>query len=313
MSICSTVWKGGKSSCSKALTAAGVTAQMCLTSRVGRIGADARQNGLERLDAHCDVGRHRPLGHHRHPHDCPHHVRVLLGAPQLQQPEELRQQRLEQRAQRPRAEPAFPQHAGRGAGRRELADGQHALDGRGGVGVHHQVRRVEQRDQHRQHGVVDATRQLGAEDGDELDRLRRHVLGVEVEKVDQRVGLCGAQLGGAALESERDDQVECHVLGLPVAARVGRVLVEQGPDVGREELRHLSLVVAAQAPHLRDRRRVKRGGVKAAADGTKMEDGKWELRGAARMSAGASGPGEDVEQRDAAHQFNGDASACVCV
>eukprot|EP00965_Chrysotila_dentata_P102444 3381837-Pleurochrysis_carterae.AAC.1 len=71
----------------------------------------------------------------------------------------------------------------------------------------------------------------------ERGRVRAHLLQLgddvlveKVDEVDKLVGLRGAELGGAALDGERDDEEDGHVFGLPAVGAARRKRGEQRLD-----------------------------------------------------------------------------------
>mmetsp|Transcript_3154 Transcript_3154/g.10428 ORF Transcript_3154/g.10428 Transcript_3154/m.10428 type:complete len:444 (-) Transcript_3154:1528-2859(-) len=135
--------------------------EVVVEGRVGRVGAHAAEDRVERVDADLHVRRHRLLGDDADAHDRAHHVRVLLRAAALQDGEERGEQLLQQGGERRRVEAARARR--RGGGRR-VADGEEPLDGGSGVGVHDRVWRREQREEEREDRVVHGARELHAED-----------------------------------------------------------------------------------------------------------------------------------------------------
>ncbi len=143
-----------------------------------------------------------------------------------------------------------------------VLDGEHPLDGVGGVRVHDGLAVGEQREQRREDEIVRLSRQLVAKHGDKLDRvgdehrvggrgrleLGEHRRAEEVAQVDEGVGLRRAELRRLRLDREGDHQVDGGAFGLPVGRRRRR-LAEQLADVRGEEVGDLRLVVAAERAH----------------------------------------------------------------
>mmetsp|Transcript_26960 Transcript_26960/g.58921 ORF Transcript_26960/g.58921 Transcript_26960/m.58921 type:complete len:358 (-) Transcript_26960:1000-2073(-) len=206
--------------------------------------AHLHQHLGQSLQADGGHGRNGGPNKPNDPHHCLHQVLIFGALGQLEAGKQLLKQWLQECVQVHRVEAQLA----------VVLEAQHALNGCGGIRVHHVVLGAHEGDEGGEDAHARLLGQQRPERDDELDgvrledgrlvdarrlQLRQHLCCKEVVDVDQLVGLGGTQGTCLSPDGERQHQVDGAVLGLPVLYGVSRVLRQHGLHVSGEQLRDL--------------------------------------------------------------------------